>query len=563
MKLFDLFQASDGPVSSAPAWTAGQSAGGSSIVPPRCRVVGSWVTGSQFFGAVSQLLLSRLRIVSLIALVPTLLFLTRRLFSELASPIEGLGLIFHFGLIVVLAGLTGLLWGRKQYSLRSLRSIELVLFGSLAGFFAWLQINLLHGDPLWHASSSGTEIDRLIITVTGFRWFFLIVVYGVFIPNTWLRCALFTSGAALIPLVLTTLSAWVQHRLDPGVLLGLYELAVVLGTGVIVAVMGSYRLEKLQRQAFEAQQLGQYRLLRLLASGGMGDVYLAEHVLLRRPCAIKLIRPDQAGDRATLERFEHEVQAMATLTHWNTVLVFDYGHADDGTFYYVMEYISGPTLEALVARHGSLPAARAIHLLRQICGALREAHGIGLLHRDIKPTNLLVSTRGGVHDVIKLLDFGLVQEIGLGRKAERLTVEGTILGSPPYMAPEQAAGRTDIDVRADLYALGGVAYFLLTGQPPFPRETAMQMMLAHAYEPVVPPRTIRPEIPEDLEAVLLRCLRKKPDERYAGVDELDKALEACADAQGWTEERAAAWWGALEGQEETDARSSMTGETQS
>jgi serine/threonine-protein kinase len=527
-------------------------------------VVGSWATGSQFFGAVSQLLLFRLRIVSLIALVPTLLFLTRRFVqdSDGHDRIETLGLTFHLALIVVLAGLTALLWGRNQYSLGSLRIIELVLFGSLAGFFAWLQIHTFHREVVWYPSSeSGAEIDRLAVAVSAFRWFFLIVVYGVFIPNIWVRCALLTGTAALIPLVLTALSAWVQHRLEPGVYLGLYELAIVLGTGVIVAVLGSYRLEILQRQAFEAQQLGQYRLLELLGSGGMGDVYLAEHVLLRRPCAIKLIRPEQAGDPATLERFEREVQAMATLTHWNTVLVFDYGHSDDGTFYYVMEYIPGPTLEALVQRHGPLPPARAIHFLRQICRALREAHGIGLLHRDIKPTNVQVSTRGGLHDVVKLLDFGLVQEIGAGRKPDRLTAPGTILGSAPYMSPEQAAGRHDIDVRSDVYALGGVAYFLLTGQPPFARDTAMQMMLAHAYEPLVPPGKIRPEVPADLEAVVLRCLRKKPEERFASVDEVEKALDACADAWCWTEEKAAAWWATVGSQKETDAHPSLTAET--
>src|SRR5262249_25444685 len=161
------------------------------------------------------------------------------------------------------------------------------------------------------------------------------------------------------------------------------------------------------------------------------------HVLLRRPCAIKLIRPEQAGDPTTLQRFEREVQAMATLTHPNTALVFDYGHADDGTFYYVMEYLPGQNLESLVSACGPLPAARAIPFLRQVCGALREAPGIGLLQRDIKPSNIIACERGGLHDVAKLLDFGLVQGAGLVKEAARLTVQGTVLGSPPYMSPEQ------------------------------------------------------------------------------------------------------------------------------
>jgi serine/threonine-protein kinase len=271
-------------------------------------------------------------------------------------------------------------------------------------------------------------------------------------------------------------------------------------------------------------------------------VYLAEHVLLRRPCAVKLIRPDQAGDPATLQRFEREVQAMATLTHWNTVEIFDYGHADDGTFYYVMEYLPGLSLQELVERSGPVPPARAIHLLRQVCRALREAHGIGLIHRDIKPSNILVCERGGTPDVAKLLDFGLVQQTSLDDQAEKLTVVGTIVGSPPFMAPEQAMGTGKLDARGDIYSVGGVAYFLLTGQAPFVRDTALQMLMAHAYEPVIPPGRLRGDLPEDLQAVILRCLEKDPEKRFPDAESLEKALAGCADADGWTEEAARQWW---------------------
>jgi serine/threonine-protein kinase len=325
-----------------------------------------------------------------------------------------------------------------------------------------------------------------------------------------------------------------------------------------VAVFGSYRQQVLQQQAFEAQQLGQYRLRQRLGSGGMGEVFLAEHVLLRRPCAIKLIRADQTRDPDTLSRFEREVQAMATLTHPNTVEVYDYGRADDGTFYYVMEYLPGLNLEQLVERYGPLPPGRAIHFLRQVCRALREAHGVGLLHRDIKPSNIIACERGGEYDVAKLLDFGLVQETGLGAPASRITLHGTVLGSPPYLSPEQAAGRADLDARADIYSLGGVGYFLLTGQPPFPRETAMEMMLAHAYEPVVPPGELRPGVPGDLQAVLLRCLNKKPDARFASVVALDNALAGCSAAGLWTEELAARWWQEHRSAPETAAHDGRT-----
>jgi serine/threonine-protein kinase len=323
----------------------------------------------------------------------------------------------------------------------------------------------------------------------------------------------------------------------------LAETGVLVAIAVAVAVFGSYRIHALQEQAMEAKQLGQYKLNKRLGAGGMGEVYLAEHTLLRRPCAVKLIRPEQTSDAANLARFEREVRAMARLTHWNTAEVFDYGHAEDGTFYYVMEYLPGPNLEALVNRHGPLPAGRAVHFLRQVCRALREAHGVGMLHRDVKPSNVLACERGGVWDVAKLLDFGLVQCVScLGKDADKLTVHGAILGSPPYMSPEQAAGKADLDPRSDIYGVGAVAYFLLTGRPPFERETAMLLLMAHAYDPVVPPSRLRPDVPADLEAVVLRCLAKKPEDRYSDADALEKALAGCAAAGDWTEEAAAAWW---------------------
>jgi serine/threonine-protein kinase len=506
----------------------------------RCKVSGSRAGESKLEGEIADLLLRRLRIVTLIALLPSFLFLVRNLFDPPPMPHREmqLGLILHTIVNVLMAVIALYLFVRPTHCLYTLRGIELVLFGTLAGYFGWLQFSLFCQAELFKA---GELVRRTLVVGSSIRWFFLIVIYGVFIPNTWKRCSIVVGIGALLPMIVTPISAAMHGLLTPAVTHALPDLAIAMITGVTVAVFGSYRLRFLQQQAFEAQQLGQYRLKRRLGTGGMGEVYLAEHVLLRRPCAIKLIRPDRAQGE-TFDRFEREVQAMATLTHWNTVEIFDYGHAEDGTFYYVMEYLPGPTLEALVKQHGPVPAARAIHFLRQVCAALREAHGIGLLHRDIKPTNILICERGGVRDVAKLLDFGLVQDAGLGKEAMRLTVQGTVLGSPPYMSPEQAASRPNLDARTDIYSLGGVAYFLVTGQAPFPRDSAMEMLLAHAYEPALPPTNLRPEIPLDLEAIILRCLSKRPDERYSNVVELDQALAACADAGEWTEERAADWW---------------------
>jgi len=229
------------------------------------------------------------------------------------------------------------------------------------------------------------------------------------------------------------------------------------------------------------------------------------------------------------------------LSHPNIVEVFDYGHTEDGTFYYVMEYLPGLNLDQLTRRHGPLPLGRVIHLLRQVCGALQEAHAGGLIHRDIKPSNILVCQRGGRHDVAKLLDFGLVQTHGLNQDGQQLTQEGAIPGTPAYMSPEQGAG-IDLDARSDLYSLGAVAYFLLTGRPPFVRDSTVQTLAAHLAEPVVAPDRHRPEVPADLQAVVLRCLEKDPARRFPNADELAQALARCRCADQWTRERAAAWW---------------------
>ncbi|HKB38404.1 MAG TPA: serine/threonine-protein kinase, partial [Gemmataceae bacterium] len=286
-----------------------------------------------------------------------------------------------------------------------------------------------------------------------------------------------------------------------------------------------------------------------LGAGGMGEVYLAEHVLLRRPCAIKLIRPERAGDANHLLRFEREVRTTATLTHPNTVQIFDYGHAEDGTFYYVMEYLPGLTLDQLVQQHGPLPAARAIHFLRQLCRALQEAHTVGLIHRDIKPANVMVCERGGLHDVAKLLDFGLVLPQGVRPDGERLTQEGVIAGTPAYMSPEQAAGGDNLDARSDIYSLGALAYFLLTGRPPFAGRSSLRMLAAHLYEPPAALTDHRPDVPVELQAVVLRCLAKEPAQRFPNAQCLEAALALCHTEEEWTEEQAASWWRARTNQE--------------
>jgi serine/threonine-protein kinase len=304
---------------------------------------------------------------------------------------------------------------------------------------------------------------------------------------------------------------------------------------------GTHIINTLRVEAFQARQMGQYHLKERLGAGGMGEVYLAEHSLLKRPCAIKLIRPESQADPAAILRFEREVRTTAKLSQWNTVNIFDYGRTEDGTFYYVMEYLRGLNLAELVRRHGPLPPARAIHLLRQTCRALQEAHAAGLVHRDIKPANLFAARLGGVFDVAKLLDFGLVKQTA-DNPHRRLSPTGTFSGSPLFMAPEQASSGPGSDARSDIYSLGATAYFLLTGKAPFDGRTLMEVMIAHARDPIIPLSQVCADIPSDLDQVVQQCLAKHPADRFADAVSLEQALAHCQDADRWTDRDAERWW---------------------
>jgi len=461
--------------------------------------------------------------------------------------------------------LAAVLWRRKVWTLRQLRLMELLLFGTLvAHFLSRCHFLLWEGPTLAHAVDLAAQQNYVLAyrVIAGINhevympWALVIIIYGIFIPNHWQRCALVVALMALTPFSLRTV-AYVTSGMpldDWGIVVGTNG-AILLLIAVAIAIFGAHRIEVLRQEAFQARRLGQYQLNERLGAGGMGEVYLAEHVLLRRPCAIKLIRPDRAGDAQHLRRFEREVNATATLTHPNTVQVYDYGHADDGTFYYVMEYLPGLTLEQLVEWHGPLPANRAIHFLRQVCGALREAHAIGLIHRDIKPSNVMVCERGGRHDTAKLLDFGLVIPLGADPGSEKLTQDGAITGTPAYMSPEQASGQDEVDARSDIYSVGALAYFLLTGQPPFAGRSSVKMLAAHLYEPPTPPTSHCPGVPAELETVVLKCLAKVPTDRYRDVRTLDAALAVCDTRGPWTEEDASEWWQLQSGSEATSGSS--------
>lgn len=374
----------------------------------------------------------------------------------------------------------------------------------------------------------------------------LILAYGVLIPNTRWRSLAAVAGLVAVPLAVIPIAASVNPILQQGHVFPLaLQCVVLLLFPSAIAIFAAAQASALQRRAFEterrANQIGQYTLRRKLGEGGMGEVWLAEHGYLKRPCAVKFVRPELAENPATAARFAREVQAVTGLNHFNTVRVYDHGQADDGSFYLVMEYLDGPTLEALVRESGALSPSRTIYLLRQLCGALAEAHAIGLVHRDLKPGNIIIASLGGQHDVAKLLDFGLVQDLSAAADA-RLTRTGMLLGTPAYMSPEQAMGNTEVDPRGDIYALGAVAFFMLTGRPPFQGKSLGEVLSAHRCD--LPPSLSDHEadIPPDLATVVARCLAKERGERFQSVIELDRGLGKCSCSSDWSAERAAGWW---------------------
>jgi eukaryotic-like serine/threonine-protein kinase len=374
---------------------------------------------------------------------------------------------------MVLVGIIALLWSRRAVPLPWLKAVELGMIGMLASRVAFVQYRLMLVYSLRDDRMMAQLTMKNVVLLTAV----LILTYGLYVPKSWRRAALVVGPLALLPfatLLVLTLQypeamgwLWQGWRMSPTPRVRLFTFdALILLILAVGSAYGARTISLLRRQVAEARQLGQYRLRRRIGSGGMGEVYLAEHQLLKRPCALKLIRPGAVADPNALERFEREVQITATLSHPNTVEVFDYGRTEDGTYYYVMEYLPGLSLAELVERHGPLPPARAVYLLRQVCSALREAHAGGLIHRDVKPSNIFAARRGGMDDVAKLLDFGLVRPVAKPRAAH-LSGEGQILGTPLFMSPEQATGGGDADERSDIYSLGAVAYYLLTGRPPF------------------------------------------------------------------------------------------------
>lgn len=322
----------------------------------------------------------------------------------------------------------------------------------------------------------------------------------------------------------------------------LYGLLIVTSIAIFVfTLVVAHLRRKAQTAAIEAKQLGQYTLEQKLGAGAMGVVYKGHHAMLRRKSAIKMLDVETVND-ASIARFEREVQITCQLNHPNTIAIYDYGRTPEDVFYYAMEYLDGIDLQELVEKYGPLPEHRVIHILLQVCGSLHEAHALGLVHRDIKPANIMLNRRGGESDVVKVLDFGLVRAVDQDKQSG-MTAAGTLTGTPLYMSPEAIQTPASVDTRSDLYAVGAVGYFLLTGEPVFSAESLVELCRQHVDESPLPPsERLGNPVSDQLEHAILGCLEKSRAKRPQTAREVAQLLLLSPTAHNWSLEDSDSWW---------------------
>jgi hypothetical protein len=452
--------------------------------------------------------------------------------------------------LAVAAAAFGALWLLLRGAPRSSRFVRIVELATLfigTGAFSSMAV-------VMDLTASPDMVARTTVS-------YVLLVYAVYVPST-ARRTLMLATLMTVPLlasIFIAFSAWDPALYDPPAAtwpkgkvgdmayLATTVSAILWSIVVAMAVAFSHTVHGLRKAVSDIKRLGQYTLEQKLGEGGMGVVYRASHAMLRRPTAIKLLLPDRTS-KAALMRFEREVRRTAMLTHPNTVTVYDYGRTTEGVFYYAMELLEGASLDEIVEVDGPQPAERVIHLLAQAAASLAEAHDAGLIHRDVKPANILVVDRGGISDLVKVVDFGLVKDVGGKANGEApaepaLTMANSITGTPLYMAPETVVAPETVDARADLYALGAVGYWLLTGTHVFNGTSIVEVCAHHLHSTPEPPSIrLRAPVPADLEAVILACLEKRPEDRPASAHVLRERLAACTGAGAWNNVRAAAWW---------------------
>jgi serine/threonine-protein kinase len=438
--------------------------------------------------------------------------------------------VIHFALVASF----GLAWGvtsRVRLSYPALRMLDaagpFVCAAAIAGLAAAFSTGPLGGHTLALGLGHLVVLRAIVVPSSGRRTFWLTVA------SASLGTLLFASAALLMP-QRSPLEAEVAHFHT------FVNLALWLTFATAVATIGSHVIFGLREEVRKARRIGQYDVQRRLGEGGMGVVFQATHAMLRRATAIKLLSPTK-GAQNTIARFEREVQQTARLVHPNTVAIYDYGRTPNGMFYYAMEYLDGVDLQRLVERGGPIPPGRVVHILAQVLASLAEAHGIGLIHRDIKPANIMLTSRGGESDIVKVLDFGLVKQIE-GRDDVALTSTRGLTGTPLYLAPEAIHAPQTVGPPSDLYAVAAVGYFLLTGTEVFSGSTVVEVCAHHLHSIPEPPASRRGEpVPPGLSSVILSGLAKNPSERPPDARHFRQSLLSC-DAPVWTEQDARQWW---------------------
>jgi serine/threonine-protein kinase len=442
--------------------------------------------------------------------------------SDFGNPVAAT----HLGTFVVLLLCFGLAVGFK-FSIRALSALD-----------AFTTLSFVSGLTLLGYTARDSWAPEMVVLVGGTL---ALVARATLVPSASHRTLLIgVLGAAIMVAGIYFISAAADQSHVPAYYATIAASWTALS--VTATVIASRTIYGLRQRVQAAERLGQYQLSNKIGEGAMGIVYRAQHALLKRPTAVKLLRPEVAAKRA-VERFRREILLTASLEHPSTVAVYDCGQSRDGNLYYAMELLDGIDFYSVVKRFGPLEPERVVHLLLQACGSLAEAHEAGLIHRDIKPGNMMLCQRGGVFDVLKILDFGLVKESHPDPAQAKVSAENQIVGTPLYMAPEAIADPAKVDQRTDLYSLGATAYFMLSGHHVFDadeRDVVFRQQLE--AEPKRPSSRAPKPIPEALEDVILSCLEKKQSDRPESAAALSEKLTALGLAPAWTQARARAWW---------------------
>jgi serine/threonine-protein kinase len=502
----------------------------------------SVLTSSSFDKELRDLLLYRTRLALVIVLLLVAgNFLFDR-FLQIPATLPDAGLTVHepkirlaqIAIFLVGLGLTWLLQG-------SARQLQQLAF--------WIIASALVISTFMLASTATAEEPYLAAALALF-------IYAVFIPSP----AHYPVMLGVLAVAAFVVSATVTYILVPdartfwsdvGGVIGISELAalrnhIIVGTtGIMmlgfVAYVASRTLYRLRVKTHEASRLGNYVVEEELGSGGMGQVFRARHSLIRRPTAVKVMQASGEEEASAIRRFEREVQLSATLTHPNTITIYDFGHTPDNKFYYVMEFLDGLDLQELVDRFGPISSERTAYVIAQACSALSEAHERGIIHRDIKPGNIYLTHRGGLFDYVKVLDFGLAKQV-TAPEAVSLTKTGMAVGTPRYISPEAVQG-LEVDGRSDIYCLGAVMYFITTGRPVFDSTSSVELLIDHMKAiPTRPSSVTELPVHPDLESAIMRCLEKEPEKRFQSAAELEEALKGIPFSERWSQKRAHEWW---------------------